>query len=37
MNSSSELSKGKTESNTIELKDIFKNLEKWFFFTKIVS
>ena len=35
MNSSSELSKGKTESNKIESKDIFKNLKNDYFLQKL--
>ena len=35
MNSSSELSRGKTESNKIELKDIFKNLKNDYFLQKL--
>ena len=36
MNSSSELSKEKTELNKKESKDIFKNLKNDLFFTKII-
>ena len=35
MNSSSELSRGKTESNKIESKDIFKNLKNDYFLQKL--
>ena len=35
MNSSSELSQGKTESNKIESKDIFKNLKNDYFLQKL--
>ena len=35
MNSSSELSRGKKESNKIELKDIFKNLKNDYFLQKL--
>ena len=35
MNSSSELNQGKTESNNIESKDIFKNLKNDYFLQKL--
>ena len=35
MNSSSELSQGKTESNNMESKDVFKNLKNDYFLQKL--